>query len=115
MSDDKKREAMKRLGADIGPDTTKLRLISFIEMNTSGIGVTVLNVIFPAKRHWWGGSDKPRAGTYIGSGTCWFRARLDAADQVYRWGKFDEPVGPITSALLAGLWVKREKVVERKP
>jgi hypothetical protein len=114
---DASREALRRLGAPVTvvPDETKPRLIYFADLVS---GNTAMHVVLPATPWWhcfWLGWRPQHALMVVGRGTYWDVASVD--EKGYRVKYYPLDRGHIDSrraVLIAGLWVNREKVVERR-
>lgn len=108
------RNALKRLGADIAvvPDETKPRLVYYASLEG---GHCVMHVVLPAYPWWrgfWGGWRPQRARVVMGHGSYWWLVSQIGNDGTHK-PEYGGRVGPRTSIILAGLWVNREKIVER--
>lgn len=113
---DPKRTAMRRLGADLAivPDEAQPRLVHFREWSACEMHV----VMPPRRRRWWEfwRASSSRAIHVYGHGCEWYPAWTSITDggRLRVHWRSGRPIDSATSAILATLWVNREKLVERK-
>lgn len=108
MSDDKKRDAMTRLGAQLSPDRTKPRLVSWWLKDGTEIQ---MHVVLPGKKRWWAPDIPEKAFAVNGYGVKW---KYDSGTSSQRpTDEWDPPAW--LCAILADLYVNRHKVAEQQP
>lgn len=104
MSEETRRDAMRRLGGNMKPDPTKPRLIGYAPLKS---GLVALHVLIPEKRYWWGQADPPRALLAIGAGAHWADGRINPEATGYTYSSLQDLPSDLC-AILAEMWLHRK-------
>lgn len=120
-NEDDGRNALARLGANVRvvPDETQPRLVYYEELDGLKGPRCAMHVVMPADPWWhfflWRPRRPTRALTVMGLGTHWTKVThvlREDGGWIYEGMPYSD-VLPRTAAILALLWVNREKIVER--